>query len=794
MSTFSNTALNWRGSVFFSTLFLINISISAVGQNKLTPIQGSVTDAVTGASLSGVHVAVVNSPLGTSTNTYGAFLLSVKAGTYRITFSIVGYESVTRTISVAANETMPALRVSLTPSMYIMNDVAVNANRDTYIHALDTLKAIDIQSMPNLFSNVLSSVKILPGVSSNTELSSTYNVRGGNFDENLIYINGYEISQPYLIQQGIEQSQSIINENMVNTLEFYHGTFPVQLGDKMSSALDVKYHTEERPEFGGELHADLFNAGLTLHDKFGNLSWRAGIRYAYPVLFEKSLQTSGLYHPMFADGQLQASYTMPEFGEVQLLLITARNKFEVTPQSDFGNISSTYADILPSQLAYTGNSSYINVTTLAGVKFITPLSDRSTLITSLAYSRNNEEFSKYYSYNVVTSTVTPGQWQYSRTQYDVTDNLLNSQRMELKSEYALTLAAHSIKGGADLRLARLESSLDRSTLYIGTDSRLHALNHANQILNTSFNSVSAYLEDNISVTTKLNANAGVRVLKYYFNGEDLVSPRAGITYKPSLAHSFSFTWGYYYQPAYFYETWDKNLETAKLFVAQKDVQYNVSWEYQFKERARFTAEVFYKDLTRIIPYYLDQVRLTYGSANNYKGFATGMDLQYEGELVRGLRTWIGYSYLNAQEKDIRGNSSYKPRPLDQTHTIRIFLQDHGRSHPNFQAHVLYLFGSGYHFYPMISVPGTTAGTYEIVPDFNKTTEYPFYFRVDMGLTYEIALHDGAGITLSAEILNVFDKYNVSSYSWHMYQDGAKPSLVPNILSPRYINVGFKIDF
>ncbi len=771
--------------------------MSAVGQSTLVTIQGSVLDAATGAPLSGVHVTVLNSSIGTPTNGDGVFLLKVKAGTYRITFSIVGYQSVTKTIIIAGNETRSVLRVPLTPTMYIMNDVAVNANRDTYIHALDTLKAVDIQSMPTLFSNVLSSIKILPGVSSNTELSSTYNVRGGNFDENLIYINGYEISQPYLIQQGIEQSQSIINENMVNTMEFYHGAFPVQLGDKLSSALDVKYQTEERVEFGGELHADLFNAGITMHDRTGNLNWRTGIRYAYPVLFEKSLQTSGLYHPMFADVQFLASYTMPEYGEVQLLCITARNKFEVTPQDEFGSLSATYADILPSQLAYTGNSSYTNVTTLAGIKFITPMSDKSTLMTSLAYSRNKELFSKYYSYNVVNSSTNPpqsGQWQYSRTQYDVTDNSLNSQRIELKSEYTLTSAAHYIKAGADLRFARLESSLDRSTLYSGTDSRLHALNFANQTLNTPFNSVSAYLEDNVPLSTTLSANAGVRVLRYFFNGEDLVSPRAGITFRPSAVHSFSFTWGYYYQPPYFYETWDKNLETAKAFAAQKAVQYNVSWEYQFRERARFSAEIYYKDLSRIIPYYLDQVRLTYGSANNHEGFATGADLQYEGEIVRGLRSWIGYSYLNAQEKDLRANASYKPRPLDQTHTIRIFLQDHGRSHPNFQAHVLYLFGSGYHYYPMITVPGTTPGSYEVVPDFTRTDEYPFYFRVDMGLTYEIPFHDGKGITLTAEVLNVFDKYNVSSYSWYVYQENAKPSLVPNILSPRYFNVGFKFVF
>jgi outer membrane receptor for ferrienterochelin and colicin len=186
--------------------------------------------------------------------------------------------------------------------------------------------------------------------------------------------------------------------------------------------------------------------------------------------------------------------------------------------------------------------------------------------------------------------------------------------------------------------------------------------------------------------------------------------------------------------------------------------------------------------------------LTYGAENKYKGFATGMDLHYEGELVKGVRSWFGYSYMNVQEKDARGASSYQPRPLDQTHTLRIFLQDHGRSNPNFQAHVLVLVGSGYHYYKMKGVPGQTPGTYEIVPDFTRTDEYPFYERVDMGLSYRFPFRDGKGVTLIAEVLNVFDKYNVSSYSWYIFYDYTKPEFVPNILSPIYFNLGLKYDF
>ena len=237
------------------------------------------------------------------------------------------------------------------------------------------------------------------------------------------------------------------------------------------------------------------------------------------------------------------------------------------------------------------------------------------------------------------------------------------------------------------------------------------------------------------------------------------------------------------------------MQTAASLKAQKDVQYNLNWEYRFKERAKFSAELFYKDLSRRIPFHVDQLQLEYGDANNYEGFAYGMDLQYEGEVVPGMKTWVGYSYLDAEEKEISGASPYAKSPLNQSHTIRIFLQDNARSHPNYKAHVLFLLGTGYQYHPMMSVPGASPGSYEIVPNYTTTYAYPFYFRVDMGLTFEFTLLGDKKITLTAEVLNVFNKYNVTSYSWyHVFKQTTQPVPVPDILSPRYLNVGFKVDF
>jgi len=692
----------------------------------------------------------------------------------------------------------PGLKTPPDSIAYILGEVTVQANRDHGIHTPDTLKAKDIQNIPSLFSNILSSVKILPGVTSNSELSSTYNVRGGNFDENLLYLNGYEIFQPHLLQQGIEQSQSMLNENLISSMEFHHGAFPVQFGDKMSSVLAVNYSAEESARLGGVINADLFNMGVTLHDRTGNLNWRMGFRYAYPTLFDKTLQTAGQYKPRFDDFQFLGTYDLPNRSAVQLFVVTSRNNFGMTPESWFGNFQTSYLAVRQVTLDFTGYSKYTYATDLFGLKYMTPVTDHSTLTTSLAYCSDKKKKKKSLSYDVHYSadaySPLDGR-KYLESGYEYVNNSLATERLDFLSEYSAVYNGHTITAGAGLRYSTFAGSLDEAASYRGADSVMNTAKYANQQLTADFHSISAYISDNVYVSDDLIVNAGVRALKYYFNGELLVSPRAGVSYKHSEKHSMSFSWGYYYQPPYFYETWNKRAEAATSLSAQKDIHYNLSWEYQFKERARCTAEVYYKDLSRLIPYYVDQLQLTYGDRNNFEGFAYGLDLQYEGEVVPGMETWIGYSYLNAKEREAGGNFSYESRPLDQTHTIRIFLQDNVKSHPDFQTHVLFLFGTGYHYYAMKSVPGAAPGSYVIVPNYNATDEYPFYFRVDMGLTYRMKFNHTTRITLTAEVLNVFNKNNVTSYSWfHVFEGTTQPVPVANVLSPRYFNAGFKLEF
>jgi CarboxypepD_reg-like domain len=780
------------------TLIIIAFSINGAAQSKIISVKGHVKDANDNASLKGVNVSVLNTPFGTSTDSFGDYMLNLKPGKYEITFSYVGYKTLQKRLVIAEHEKNIQLNVSLISSPYTIGGVTVKANRDIGTHIIDSLKAKDLQNMPNLFSDVIRSVKILPGVTSNDELSSTYNVRGGNFDQNLIYLNGYEIYQPYLIQQGVQQSQSIINENMVGGLQFYNGAFPVEFGDKMSSVLAVDYDAPHESTFGGEFNADLFNLGLTVHDKTGNLHWMSGVRYAYPSLFDKTLQTKGGYKPSFDDFQFFGSYDLQNNSKIQLLFMTAKNDFDFTPQSWFGNFQTGYLDIKQITLDFNGYSDYKYYSTLLGLKYITPLSDNSGLTTSLSFYSDRESYNKNLSYDVyynqeVYDANTKS--TYLETGYEFANDYLNTLRYEIKSDYNLNYEKQNIKAGADIRFAKMNSSTDESTYFKGDDSVLNSSSYSNSMLNTNFNSISVYAEDNILLSSWFSASAGLRALQYYFNNEFLVSPRASVSFKPDTSNNIDIAWGYYYQPPYFYETRDKDLTIAKSLVAQRNIQYDLSWRKRFHDHSKFTAEVYYRDLNRLIPYNIDQLDLVYGDKNNYEGYAYGLDLQYQGELVPGMETWIGYDYLNAEERQTPGNYSYVLSPLDQTNTIRIFLQDRAKNHPNFQAHVMLLLGSGYTFHPMISVPGESPGSYQLVPDYNITEIYPFYFRVDMGLTFDFKLSELKNIIITADVFNVFNQYNITSFSWyHVFSTTTEPVPVPNILSPRYFNIGFKLNF
>lgn len=779
-------------------VIFVGIALSqAIAQGARVRVAGHVEDVQTHAPLAGVNVVVMNTSNGTTTDSLGNFSLSLEPGHYELSISCIGYKPKSLSINAVSGRAKSRVFVSLAPSVYTTNEVIVSAERFSSSPAVYRVKAKDLQYVPNLYSDVLRSVTILPGVSSNNELTSTYNVHGQNFNDNLIYLDGFEIYQPYLVQRGIQESMSLINANMVQGFKFYNAAFPVQYGGKMSSVLDVSYEGDESPVLGGEVNANLLNAGITLHDRIGKLNWIAGFRDAYPSTFTGVLQTKGSYIPRYTDFQLFSSYTLPDKVRMELLFITARNRFDLTPSNWTGNFQyGSYSNFLRLYLKFKGNENYQYNTNLIGLKVTAPVDPHSNISTILAYYSDRESYDANLASDVyfISDPYDPEAMTYLESGAQFADNSLTMNRFELETTFDSDYMTHDTKAGITFWSAPMNNILDESTSYSALSGPPEvSLGRENFV----FNSISAYADEILHLQPNLTANLGLRGLKYFFTGEFLLSPRASLSFQPNPVSSLNFGWGFYYQPPSFYETRNKTLAQARSLRSQRSIQYVLSYDSQFGRNTSLMAEVFYEGMSNLIPYsFSNQLELTYGDSNNYEGFAYGLDLQYEGKLSEGLNTYIGYDYLNSMDKKVGSDAPYQRTLLDQTSTIRIYLQDAMPKLRNSQAHVRLLFGTGYLYHPMVDAPGTSPTTNpQMVTDYNQVEQYPWYYRVDMGLTYKFVLGKREDLLLTADVFNVFDNRNIEAYSWYFIpQESPQPVPIPNVLSTRYFDVGARVDF
>ncbi len=319
------------------------------------------------------------------------------------------------------------MSVKLIPTVLVQNEVNVKGEKENLSPVIQEIKEKDLDKMPNMYSDVMRSVKILPGVTSNNELTSAYNVRGGNFSENLIYLNGYEIFRPFLIDQGVEESQSIINQNMVSNLQFYNGSFPARYDDKMSSALEVNYKNNSKEYLNGEVNVNLLNMGITLQDKMKNFSWMVGFRDAYPTLFLTKLQTAGKYKPKFIDFQFFGTYDFSKNSSLQLLFLNASNKFDLTPENSAGQFQVSTLDIRQVLLKYTGSQIYNFNTNLTGLKYFQNISRKVKSISSASFYTINESENKNLYTNIYYSDDAFNPYdnqRYLKTRLEKSDNSL----------------------------------------------------------------------------------------------------------------------------------------------------------------------------------------------------------------------------------------------------------------------------------------------------------------------------------------------------------------------------------
>jgi len=723
--------------------------------------------------------------------------------------------------------------------------VVTDGNRFSEVTRIDPLNITHIPTASQDFNAILFT---LPGVSSRNELSSSYSVRGGNFDENLVYVNGIEIYRPFLVRAGQQEGLSFINPDLVSSVLFSAGGFEAKYGDKMASVLDVQYRRPRK--FAGTVSSSLLGTNLHLEGSTKNfrLTWLVGARYKTNRYILNSLDTKGDYKPFFGDIQAYVTYDLTPEWELDLLGNFAINKFQMVPENretDFGTLNQA----LRLKIYFDGQEVDQFATMLGAASAIYhDHNDKWNLkfIGSVFQSKESESYDIQGQYFIDELETDFGKPSFG----DVVANrgigtFLNHARTNLSANvYSLEhKGVYNNKGKQLLWGVKYsnETINDKLSEWKYLDSAGYSMPITNpqeiilqdvikQKINISSNRVAGYTQGiwkhELKDSSLVSFIAGVRANYWDLNRQALFGPRTTFGYKPYWKRDFLFKFssGYYYQPPFYRElrnyqgiiNYDIKAQTSIHFVLTSDYNFK-AWKRPFK----FIAEAYYKHLDNLIPYEIDNVRIRYSAKNNARGYARGIDLKVNGEFVKGLESWASMSVMETREdlKDdfyydyfnsdgvkieqgitfnnvpvdsVRYEPGYIPRPTDQRVNFGLFFQDKMPTIPDLKMHLNLLFGTGVTFGP----PGAQR--------YQQTLRTPPYRRVDIGFSYQ-ALRDDRTVKaksvgryvkslwVSLEVFNLLGTNNTVSYIW-VEDVTNRQYAIPNYLTQRQLNLRMILKF
>lgn len=784
-------------------LLIIIFSIPSLLLGQQFTVEGSIVDE-DNKPITDVSVYVENTASGTVSDKLGNYSLRVNVPNLIISFKHLAYHSETKKV-VLVQDAPHVLDVILRRKTEYLESVEVTGISEQFrVQAGITVlvpKAAELLPGPfNDFSKILAT---LPGVTSNNELSSTYSVRGGNFDENLIYVNDIPIYRPQLITSGRQEGLGFVNTSLVDNITFSAGGWQAQYGDKMSSSLNIDY--KEPDEFaasatlgllGGDAHIE--NSGLD-----GRLNYIVGVRHKSSQYLLNSLETKGEYLPRFTDVQSYVNYNLGPKDDLSrtklgVLMGYARNRYQVRPESketEFGSFTQSFRLFIAFdgqeqmqydtyqgglKLTHEVNSQFTTNLIVSGVKSI----EREYRDLEGAYrlcDLDNDTRSNSFNECVVTRGI-GSNYQYSR-------NNLTTEMIHLESKNQVELNMNNtLEFGVGYDLQLFDDVLDE---YEFRDSSDYIINLVTiqQEQKLENNLVTGYLQNTTRLSANSTLNVGMRVAYTDRNNQVLLSPRVQYSFRPigwSRDVVFKAAVGVYQQPAFYRELRHIDGSLLPKTEAQKSIHYIVGMDQNMKlwgRNFKFTSELYYKSMSRIIPYDVDNVRIRYYAATEGKAYAAGIDMRFSGEFIPGTVSWFSLGILSTKEDVVSDNQGFIRRPSDQQINLGIFFQDYLPSNPSWRVNLSLLVGSGLPFGP----PG----------DINSRNTYTgdLYRRVDVGFTKEIELgskDNGRTILLSAEILNMLGALNSISYTWIEDVVG-QTFAVPNSLSARFLNLKVKIS-
>jgi len=797
------------------------------------------------ATISGVILNDTNSPIenvtvtygneGTKTSKDGDFTIKIPANKeIIITFSHISFKQVVQTFNLNENESYEFNPV-LNYNQEQLGTVIITGDKRERVEGITTISPKMLRKIPGGNAGVENILKTLAGVSGNNELSSQYNVRGGNFDENLVYVNEIEIYRPFLVRSGQQEGLSFINSDLVSNVDFSAGGFQAKYGDKLSSVLDISYKSPRK--FGASLDANLLGGSASIEATSENKKFSGilGVRYRNNSLFVNAKETETNYDPKFADIQTFFTYKISKKLDINFLSNIAINKYNYQPktrQTNFGTLQDPKALIV----YYNGQEKDQYNSYFGAVKANYKLNEKLTLklIGSAYHTIEEEYFDIFAEYRLGDVNSNIGDENFGEVEFS---EGIGSQLNHARNDLDALIYSFEHKGDykndqnkyywgvkynyENIRDKIIEwevidstgfsvrppGSVTNNQPYFPYSGPLVPFQNVRATNDVTINRIAAFAQYNregMLGNHEIFFNAGVRTHNWTVSGDNITStsqivfsPRAQFSIKPDWKKDMIFrvASGIYHQPPFYRELRDPNGVVNPNVKAQKSTHFIIGGDYNFKLWKRpfkFSSDFYYKNLSNINTYTIDNVRIRYAANNNAKGYATGLDLRLNGEFVSGTESWFSFGYLKTEENI--DNKGYISRPTDQRLKFGALFQDYMPNLPNIKVYINLVYNTG--------VPG---GSPSYADAYQYQNRLPAYKRADAGFSYVIVdknkqfdkghlFHRLEEFQIGFEIFNMFDVQNSITNTWVRDVYSKQQFAVPNYLTPRIFNVRMGLKF
>ena len=762
-------------------------------------------------------VSVVSQGKVAFTSLKGEFSMHLhSADSVAVKFSMIGYKTKVRILRKPRGK--QTLQVVLHTDATMLGDVNVTGEK-IQSDQTQEIKIKDIKMAPSANGNgVEGIIQQQAGVSTHSELSSQYNVRGGAFDENSVYINNVEVYRPFLVRSGQQEGLSVINPYMVDKIGFSTGGYGAKYGDKMSSALDITYKTlkakGKKPVVEGSLAASLLGTDTYIGIGTQKLSWLNSVRYKTTSYLLGSLETKGEYKPNYLDYQTYLSYQPNKRWKIDFIGYISDNHYNFEP-SDRETSFGTMENVKSFRVYFDGHEKD-RFLTYFGTLGITRNITRNTSLSLLGSAFYTKEQEKYdiqgqYWLDQTETSENLGVGTY----FEHARNYLSARVMSAKLMLRHKVQKHNVEAAVTLKREHIE---ENSIEYEMRDSAGYSVPHTGKDLYMIYsmkarnelnaNRMEAYIQDTYRFSggtadstgngqTHYTLNYGVRMSHWNFNRETILSPRISLAIIPANHENTTLRLaaGLYYQAPFFKELRDtttvNGVTVASLnekIKSQRSIHFIAGYDYRFRmndQRFKFSAEAYYKALSNIVPYSVSNVKVVYYGQNECSGHAAGLDFKLYGEFVPGTDSWLSLSLMDTKMK-LNGKSI--PLPTDQRYAVNLFFTDYFPGSRKWRMSLKLAFADGLPF---------AAPHKELETNSFRATAYR---RADIGMSYQLldnSRHEKKtflkNVTLGVDCLNLFGIDNVNSYYW-VTDVTNQQYAVPNYLTGRQLNARVLLEF